>query len=47
MHFDPRHSNFRSVVVSIAPRSTKKLGHPVPLSNFVSDLNSGWPQPAQ
>ncbi|MNC88828.1 hypothetical protein D3C83_46910 [compost metagenome] len=25
----------------------KKLGHPVPLSNFMSDVNNGRSQPAQ
>ena len=25
----------------------KKLGQPVPLSNFISEVNSGRPQPAQ
>jgi hypothetical protein len=26
---------------------SQKLGQPVPESNFVSELNSSWPQPAQ
>src|SRR5580704_8179952 len=38
----------RSVVVPTAVGSgAKKLGHPVPLSNFVDDSNSGEPQAAQ
>jgi len=37
-------NRLRSVVVSTAPSSgEKKLGQPVPLSNFVSDENSGRP----
>ena len=37
----------RSTVVSTARSSgAQKLGHPVPLSNFVLDENSGVPQPA-
>ena len=28
-------------------RRVKKLGQPVPLSNFISDVNSGRSQPAQ
>src|SRR5271165_6337840 len=38
----------RSVVVPTAlGRGAKKLGQPVPLSNFVDDSNSGRPQAAQ
>src|SRR5260370_40512394 len=38
----------RSVVVPTALGSgAKKLGQPVPLSNFVDDSNSGKPQAAQ
>src|SRR5258706_6576066 len=41
-------NSLRSVLVSIAPGiAVKKLGHPVLLSYFMSDLNSGSPQPAQ
>ena len=42
-------NNDRSVSVATAPRSAgaKKLGQPVPDSNFVSDRNSSAPQPAQ
>jgi hypothetical protein len=37
----------RSVVVSTAfAMGAQKLGHPVPLSNFASDVNNSWPQPA-
>ncbi len=38
----------RSTVVATAPASigAKKLGHPVPLSNFAADVKSAWPQPA-
>ncbi len=40
--------NLRSVLVANAPgRVVKKLGQPVPLSNFMSLVNSGAPQPAQ
>jgi len=38
----------RSVSVSTASSSgAQKLGHPVPLLNFVSEEKSGCPQPAQ
>ena len=38
----------RSVSVSTAPSSgASKLGHPVPLLNFVSEAKSAWPHPAQ
>src|SRR5258708_10047308 len=38
----------RSVVVPTAlGKGAKKLGQPVPLSNFVDDSNSGKPQAAQ
>jgi hypothetical protein len=38
----------RSVVVSTAfVIGAQKLGHPVPLSNFVSEVKSSWPHPAQ
>src|SRR5258708_12601835 len=38
----------RSVVVPTAlGKGAKKLGQPVPLSNFVDDSNSGRPQAAQ
>ena len=38
----------RSTVVSTPPSiGASKLGHPVPLSNFVSDANNGVPQAAQ
>jgi len=40
--------SLKSVFVSTAPGMTsKKLGHPVPESNFASDLNKGKAQPAQ
>ena len=38
----------RSIEVPTAPAiGVWKLGQPVPLSNFVSDVKRGWPQPAQ
>src|SRR5258705_12287437 len=39
--------SLRSVVVANAPGIVvKKLGHPVPLSNFIAEVKSGRPQPA-
>jgi hypothetical protein len=42
----PRLSSRDSITASRSIGS-QKLGHPVPDSYFVSDLNSGAPQPAQ
>jgi hypothetical protein len=41
-------SSVLSCAVPIAPSiGLKKLGQPVPDSYFVSEVNSGWSQPAQ